>query len=360
MSNEKFTNWEEVKQTNDHERTSNILENFTQWQRKHETDNGAMNKAAKVKMDEFYTPYEIIDEEFKYWLELDPDFFKGKTVIMPSDRVERELMGEISERTSSQFWNYFHLNFSHLGLKKIAATYLKNEAEETAYMYEYSGGDDANIFDYVKTPLQSNGDFFSPEIIELMKTHDLTITNPPFSLWSKWYPVLKENRIDFIVIGNKLSVGYKSILPDFLAKSYNICYSHPKYFLKYPEASGISEESARVKLSGMTCFITNLPINFEMREEIEKKKKNNGPVYFDNTNIINIDKLEELKTDYANYEGLLGVPVTFLFWYDKDKSQYEVISILDKNLNYINGRQKFNRILIRKKCSQVEEEKRQG
>ena len=63
-----------------------------------------LNNALKARKDEFYTQYNDIEEEIKYYQE----WFRGKTVLCNcGDSVE------------SAFFQYFVTNFHQLGLSKL-------------------------------------------------------------------------------------------------------------------------------------------------------------------------------------------------------------------------------------------------
>jgi hypothetical protein len=67
--------------------------------------------AKRNKKDEFYTQYEVIQEEVNAYLEYDNNAFRGKTVLLPCDDPEW-----------SNFTRFFAQNFEHLGLKKLIST----------------------------------------------------------------------------------------------------------------------------------------------------------------------------------------------------------------------------------------------
>ena len=137
-------------------------------------------KAKNAKKDEFYTQLEDVEDELKNY----DDRFKDKTVLCNCD-----------DPRISNFFYYFAYNFEHLGLKKLITTCYKNDTpdlfskhdKEKAIYLEYTGDKDGD-----KTPsaeeigikhLEGDGDFRSPECIELLKQADIVVTNPPFSLF---------------------------------------------------------------------------------------------------------------------------------------------------------------------------------
>lgn len=69
--------------------------------------NSNLHKAKREKNDEFFTQYEDIEKELKYYEE----FLKGKVVYCNCDNPNE-----------SNFVKYFVDNFERLGLKKLIAT----------------------------------------------------------------------------------------------------------------------------------------------------------------------------------------------------------------------------------------------
>ena len=62
-------------------------------------------------------------------------------------------------------------------------------------------------------PLKINGDFRSPECIELLKESTIVVTNPPFSLFREYVAQLVEYDKKFIIIGNPNTITYKEFFP---------------------------------------------------------------------------------------------------------------------------------------------------
>lgn len=137
--------------------------------------NENLRLARQVKNDEFYTQLSDVEKELKHYKE----HFKDRIVFCNCDNPEW-----------SAFWKYFHLNFNHLGLKKLISTHYVKEVntENTlfnidpdafSYKMEYVGENDEDISVGVKTKLKGNGDFRSSECVELLKECDIVVTNPP-------------------------------------------------------------------------------------------------------------------------------------------------------------------------------------
>ena len=150
--------------------------------------NANLNAAKKAKNDEFYTMYEDIEAELQHY----PGAFQGKIVYCNCDNPEW-----------SNFWRYFHENFTALGLKKLVSTHYERDVEANGHPYkmEYEGGNDADIAAGVKTPLKGNGDFASDECVEILQQADIVVTNPPFSLFRAYIQTLFDNEKRFIIIG---------------------------------------------------------------------------------------------------------------------------------------------------------------
>ena len=75
----------------------------------------------------------------------------------------------------------------------------------------------------------------------------------------------------------------------------------------------------------------------------EVKEKNNELIYdLEIDFIINVDKTKEIPTDY---DGVMGVPITFLDKYNPE--QFKIIYHLGNGI--VNGIKKYSRIIIQKR-----------
>lgn len=82
-----------------------------------------LRHAKNEKNDEFYTQFTDVSDELKHY----QSHFKDKIVYCNCD-----------DAMHSAFWEYFHLNFRFLGLKKLIASYYHKE--KPVYKMEYRGG----------------------------------------------------------------------------------------------------------------------------------------------------------------------------------------------------------------------------
>jgi len=303
--------------------------------------NKDLNKAHKNKKDEFYTQLTDIEKEIKHYKE----HFKNKIVFLNCDDPEE-----------SNFWRYFSSAFKHLKLKKLIATHYGNG--RPAYKLEKTNGDT------IRTPLKQNGDFRSPECVEILKEADIIVTNPPFSLLREYIAQLMEYNKKFIIIGNINALSYKEIFKlikeNKIWLGYSI-HSGDREF-KVPDdyplnASGyrVDENGVKyIRVKGVRWF-TNL--DYKERHQdllLYKKYKGNEDEYpkYDNLDAINVDITKDIPDDY---KGNIGVPITFIDKYNPD--QFEIVGQMattkvdEFNYGYpfINGKKKYARIIIRNK-----------
>lgn len=281
--------------------------------------NKDLNKAAKNKKDEFYTQLSDIEKELKYY----KHYFKDKTIFLNCDDPEY-----------SNFWKYFHLNFYVFGIKKLIATHY--EEKKQSYKMEIvrngDGKGQLELPDYIKTPLKQNGDFRSPECIEILKEADIVITNPPFSLFREYISQLLEYEKKFIIIGNINAVKYYEVFPYMKENKIWLgisIHSGDREFEipdNYPiTATGyrIDENGKRyVRIKGVRWF-TNLDI--EKRHEVYPLYKKYNPeeyIKYYNFDAININKTADIPIDY---DGLMGVPITIMDVFNPD--QFEIIGL---------------------------------
>lgn len=256
------------------------------------------------KNDEFYTLYENIENEISHYR------FNNQIVFCNCDNPQ-----------ISNFWKYFHVNFKQLKLKKLVCTYY--DTKNKTYKMEYNGGNDNDLNDGVKTPLCGNGDFRSEECIKILKTVDIVVTNPPFSLFREYISQLIFYDKKFIILGNINSITYKNIFQFIKDKKLWFGYDFNKTY------EFIMSDDYEIKGKGFIdkynkkhgfvsgiCWFTNLLIS-------EKDKKINYtqtyigneskyPKYY-NYDAINVDKISDIPVDYM---GIMGVPITFLGKYN--------------------------------------------
>ena len=258
-----------------------------------------------------------------------------------------------NDSEESNFWKYFSLNFDKLKLKKLIAT--RFEKEKSSYRLEMYR--DENGLHTDKKALKQNGDFRSPECVELLKEADIVITNPPFSLFREYVAQLMEYNKQFLIIGNKNAITYKEIFP--LLKNNDI-------WLGYESATNFNTpDGIEKKLNGLTRWFTNLDIS-KKHEDIILYRTYNTTDYpkYDNYDAINVNKVSEIPADYS---GIMGVPITFMDKYNPE--QFEILDARDyankdkKNKNTylikdadgtIKGKAIYARILIKKRSDYVE------
>jgi hypothetical protein len=349
--------------------------------------NETLNAAGKAKNDEFYTQLSDIERECSHYKE----HFKGKVIFCNCD-----------DPYESEFFKYFALNFNHLGLKKlIASCYIgspiantqlslfdhesaENKTTKSPHKIEISEVTDENadgavdLFDVelllrnkknALARLQGDGDFRSPECIEMLKEADIVVTNPPFSLFREYVAQLIEYGKKFLIIGNQNALTYKEIFPLIRENKMWLGYDNggTKWF-QVPAHYDIKTET-RIKVKngvkyfsmGSIMWFTNLD-HTKRHEELKLFRKYNSTDYpgYDNYDAINIDRYIDIP---VNYSGAMGVPITFIDKYNPD--QFEILCANDFRKNdkvpckehglikdkdgAINGKATYARILIKRK-----------
>ena len=326
-----------------------------------------LQNAKDAKQDEFYTQLNDIELELKHY----KDFFKGKIVLCNCD-----------DPFESNFFKYFAMNFNYLQLKKLICTCYDGSSvvgeqlsifdfieekdikeKRTAYKIEITEVKDLNedgatdLYDVeslikndknILTKLKENGDFRSPECIELLKEADVVVTNPPFSLFREYVAKLVEYNKKFLIIGNQNAITYKEIFPLFQQNKLWLgvsIHSGDREF-RIPDNYEVRSKSLRVdekgnkyiRVVGVRWF-TNID-NKDRHEKLTLYKKYNPDDYpkYENYDAINVNKTSDIPDDY--YE-CIGVPITFLDKYNPD--QFEIIRFRkgddDKDLVYLRERE---------------------
>ena len=296
-----------------------------------------MLKNAKLnneQTDELSTRLGDIEKELN---EYDPKVFKNKAIFCNCD-----------DSTNSNFWIFFHMNFHRLGLKKLIATRYNSDGSPS-YAMEYNSKDPKDDVDFnkgTKIPLKGNGDFRSAESISLLKQSDMIVTNPPVSLFRAYIAQLEKYDKQFIVIGDKKAITYKEIFPLIKDNALWLGFSQPKEF---------QQPDGTYKKFGNKLWFTNVDTKkrhhkletvYRWRQRIAKYPD----LYheYDNYNAIEVSDVLQIPLDY---DGVMGVPITFVDVYDPD--QFEIIGLARDTVPCgcltVNGKRKYARCLIRNK-----------
>lgn len=315
------------------------------------TKNNNLHTAKATKNDEFYTQLEDIENELKYY----KDYFKGKVVYCNCDGF--------LNKEKSNFFMYFSLNYEFLGLKGLICT--KYNPNGKGKKYEYYGDLNGNNYpdeeEVFTSELEGDGDFRSEECIELLKKCDIVCTNPPFSLFRQYVAQLFEYKKDFLIIGNVNAISYKEVFPlikeNKMWLGVSITSGDRKFVVpdNYPlnaAGCGIDENGKKyIRVKGVRWF-TNLD-HKKRHEELLLYKKYNEEEYpkYDNYDAIEVGKTKDIPMDY---NGIMGVPITFLDKYCPE--QFEIVGqmmttkVTEFNFGYpyIDGKKKFARLLIKR------------
>lgn len=295
--------------------------------------NGNLHKARDAKNDEFYTSFEDVNAEMNYYR----NQFQGKSVYLNCDSKK------------SNFWLYFRIRFDFLGLRELVATHYDEHGG--AYKLTYTGGlgvyhpdqGDEGLWT-TKEPLDGNGDFRSPECLDLLAQCDVVVTNPPFSLFRDYVEVVDSFDKEFLIIGSMNAITYQGVFKLIKNNKLWLGVNTVKRFLQ-PDGS--------FKHFGNICWFTNLN-HYKRNEELLLFKKYDPSLYprYDNYDAIEVSKVVNIPEDF---DGIMGVPITFLTKYNPD--QFEIIGVMattqvtEENHGYpfVDGKKKYARILIKRK-----------
>lgn len=307
-----------------------------------------LKNARESKNDEFYTRIEDIETELKNYKEQ----LENKVIFCNCD-----------DPYESNFFKYFALNFNSLKLKKLIATChqkskvagkqlslfeFDNDSEikhisRKAYKIEINCVNDLNqdgaadLVDIelllkndknVKKLLKGDGDFRSDECIKLLKESDIVVTNPPFSLFREFISQLEFYNKDFIVIGNTNALAYKEVFNMFKNDKIRTGYTNfnvGMYFFvpnDWEQYHKLHNGRKMVRVS-TSCWYTSLPVKRHNEKLILYKKYSEEEyIKYDNFNAIEVSSYLNIPSDYNGY---MGVPITFLDKYNP--KQFKIIGM---------------------------------
>lgn len=343
-----------------------------------ETKLNQFRKKENEIRDEFYTRYTDVEAELRHY----PDSFRDKRVYLPCD-----------DPFHSQFFKYFVLNFDRLGLASLTTTaYKRDWKEQEQRMLDGFFKDDGKprrgfgtdwlckIYSVPKDiswkrgfvdelvgyghnrlrQLSQGGDFRSPECLMEIRSADVIVTNPPFSLLTEFIDTLIGFNKEFLVMGNLNALAstklFRHVCENRLWVGHG--FNAKKLFTvpeDYPTNTERRDAEGRkqVEVQAVTWF-TNL--ENERRHvplDLSAVYRGNEDSYsrYDYFDAIEVGEWKDIPKDYA---GLMGVPVTFLKAYDPD--QFEVLGLdsmvvpregLSSGRLTLGGKRKYIRVIIR-------------
>lgn len=328
-----------------------------------------MGAAKAAKNDEFYTQWADIEREINAYLEYDPDLFRDKVLLLPCDDPEW-----------SNFTKFFALHFGDFGLKKLISTSYapdsnpgKTDYQPTLFEIEdpkfdetktHANGkiftltaDDMNgdgvidIDDLQWDYLEGDGDFRSAEVTALRDESDVVITNPPFSLFRQFLAWLLQANKKFSIIGNSNALTYAQVFPlvkenrlwkGATANATDMVFGVPKGAAvkeadraKAERMGYPSDEQRDYTRLGNLCWFTNidhgrrhepmqlmtLADNLRFNKKLIKKLDGATEYFrYDNYDAIEVPYTDAIPSDF---DGVMGVPITFLDKYNPD--QFEIV-----------------------------------
>ena len=223
-----------------------------------------------------------------------------------------------------------------------------------AAMYDYKEIEYADYTEYfMHCPSDANyisGDYRSEYCQKLFQEADVVVTNPPFSLFRDFVATLEKNNLNYALIGSENAITYKEIFPLLRSNKMYLGYNHVKEF---------NLGTGGVQKFGNICWYTNFNIAKSKPKLIltQKYDPQKYPKY-DNYDAIEVSKVKDIPEDY---NGVMGVPITFLDKYNPD--QFDLIGISGDLANsfrdsnnklcsgrfYVNGKRMYDRLAIKKK-----------
>ena len=313
-----------------------------------------LDRARVSKNDEFYTRLEDIEDELKHY------DLSGKVVYCNCDDPHK-----------SNFVKYFIDNFNELGINRLYATHYtpdegllcKND-EKPNFMLEYDGS-------YKYSVLLGDGDFRSDECVDILKRCDVVVTNPPFSLFREFVDLIMSHKKDFLVIGNQNAITYKEFFPllkDDIVR-LGVCRNKTIHFsipCAYYAGKNSYVENG-ITYAGVPAITWFTTLHHDVpTKPLKLTKTYNEKDYpkYDNYNAINVDRVKDIPKDY---NGLIGVPITFMNKHNSNQFEIhgtrrwcksdEVVkayrgdrgSAHDDMKVLIDGKEMYDRIFIKRK-----------
>lgn len=324
--------------------------------------NRNLHASRSARADEFYTQLSTVEDECQHYRH----HFKDKVIFCNADDPAigddgTDHFGDGEGGYTSNFFRYFMLNFARLGIKKLIATHY--HPDKATYKLELTGdatGDGViTDLDIVKTPLQGNGDFRSPECMELLSQCDIVVTNPPFSLMKEYLPTLMSSGKHFLVLGNINHVQYKELFPYFMDGECWLGYNAGHFWFRVPDGYEPKATDYRQDLDGQKwrrmgniCWFTNMDIE-KRHHPLDLFKRYSPDEYpaYDTYDAIECGRTSDIPMDYF---GVIGVPGSYMAYHCPE--QFEIVGEFNHGIDgdfdlaepIIDGKLIYKRVAIRR------------
>ena len=295
------------------------------------TRKDVMQRAKSVKNDEFYTRYEDVQKE----IEMYPiEIWQDKCVFCNCD----DAVGETrTEKDSSAFALYFIKNFIRLKLKKLICTHYSGQmdlfhAGAKGYVFTKNG-----VKELVTAPKGYTGDFLDPVSLDILHNEaDIVCTNPPFSLAREYWKKIIDSGKKFLIISNITNVVTHAFVHYFKNLKVWAGYNRVDYFL--------NEKWQKVEASGH--WFTNIHIKnrpkYKQLKIVPLKDVPERFCKYDDNNVLLVDNCF-IPNDYNKPFAVSARPILNGIL----EKGYKIVSD-DHFFPYIDGKQKFRRVLIQK------------
>jgi predicted GIY-YIG superfamily endonuclease len=296
------------------------------------TPKDVLQKAQKVKNDEFYTRYEDIEQELSMY---DKEIWKNKVVFCNCDDAVDDAV-----KNTSPFALYFLQHFKKLELKKLICTHYSGPVDlfnqgPKGYVFTKDGFHEIGKKEY---PRNYTGSFDDPLSLKILNEEaDIVCTNPPFSRMIDYWKIVIESGKRFLIISNIANAVTKAFIPYFYDNKVWAGYNRVDYFL--------NPKKELVEAAGH--WYTNITIE-------------NRPKYKQ----LKIVPLKDIPEKYKKYDDSKMLLVANCYIPNDYKKPFAVSTrpilngllekgykIIDENASYIavvNGEEKFRRVLVRK------------
>ncbi|GHT22698.1 hypothetical protein FACS189419_05620 [Planctomycetales bacterium] len=310
------------------------------------TSKDIMERAKKVKYDEFYTRYEDIEKEISMY---DKKIWKDKVVFCNCDDAIDETNGTINEKRTSAFALFFINKFKELGLKKLICTHYSGQVDlfhagskGLVYLITYELGKDGKMKIEKTYPKGYTGSFTDTLSLKILNEEaDIVCTNPPFSRAADYWKFVIESGKKFLIISNVTNVKNDAYIPYFIENKVWAGYNEVDWFLtpkrELTRAAGFWYTNFPIKTRPKHKCLKFVPLK-DIPEECKK---------YDDKKILIVDK------GYVpeGYKKPFAVTPRFILNGLLEKG-FEIVQ-KKQYRPHINGKEIFARVLVQKKIRET-------
>lgn len=176
-----------------------------------------------------------------------------------------------------------------------------------------------------------------------MKGCDIVVTNPPFSLWREFLAQILSLGKKFLIIGTETNLSTVSVFSLYKDGAFGLGKNRGSMDFSTPDGG--------IRKFGNICWYQNLDVGRVFEDRLWQGSAKYRPENYERYSNLDILFVRRVKDIPVDYDGLMGVPVSYLPIWNKEKHEL-VARIHDKQWLVSQGVPRMGEEIVRRVLEQ--------